>query len=243
MKTNRTAFRFSKNMYSLKIKSIIILSLLSLCAFGQIKSYQPKAFQAARQSTPSAILIDLRKPDFYKGAYISKAINISYEQENFEAEIKKLSTQNVLFLYCQNGEKSEQAAIFMSDLGFKNIHVLEGGFENWIRTPLPYINKSNENLAFYSLEDLKSIVNTNQTVLIDFYATWCKPCKEQDAILKELASEHPNLKILKLDAEKNQMLSHHFEIEEIPTLILFKNKKQVWRRSGLSKKKVLTALL
>jgi thioredoxin 1 len=224
---------------------IFLLFSLSQNIFCQIISLEPKSFKNQLKSTPNVLLLDVRKESQFEKGHISKARNLVYENQEFDKTIENISKETTIFMYCQNGELSNNAGIYMQDLGYKSIFVLSGGFENWIRTPLPYVANSAkfEPLAFYSITDIENLSRKYPLLLLDFYATWCKPCKQQEPILKDLNEKYPNLKIIKIDGDKNQTLSAHFEVEEIPTLILFKNNKQFWRKSGLTKRKQIEALL
>ncbi len=71
-------------------------------------------------------------------------------------------------------------------------------------------------------------------VLIDFHADWCGPCITMEPILEEISKKYSQqLQFLKVDADKNKKLVENFRIRSIPTLILFKTGKEVWRKSGL----------
>jgi thioredoxin 1 len=228
-----------------KINFSIILFLLFQPGFCQFSVLEPKAYKEELKTTPNVLFIDVRSELLYDKGHISKARNLTFENQNFEKNIENISKETSIFLYCQNGETSKNAAVFMQDLGYMKIKILKGGFESWIRTPLPYVASSSkfEPFAFYSIVDIENLSKKHPLLLLDFYASWCKPCKQQEPILKELNEKYPALKIVKIDADKNQTLSTHFEIEEIPTLILFKYSRQTWRKSGLSKRKQLEALL
>jgi len=90
----------------------------------------------------------------------------------------------------------------------------------------------------------KSIINTQTPVLIDFYATWCGPCKTLSPILDSLKKElGSNIKILKIDVDKNQPLAQKNNVKGVPTLLLFKNGKQVWRQSGIVSKNDLIQVI
>jgi thioredoxin 1 len=78
------------------------------------------------------------------------------------------------------------------------------------------------------------IINGERPVLVDFYAEWCGPCKTMSPILKEVAEKvQGNAKIIKIDVDKNQHAASVYKVRGVPTLILFKNGKQVWRQSGV----------
>ncbi|HEX8561687.1 MAG TPA: thioredoxin [Flavobacterium sp.] len=78
------------------------------------------------------------------------------------------------------------------------------------------------------------LINTGKPVLIDFFADWCGPCKMLAPVLKEVKSElGDSVSILKIDVDKNQPLAAQFDVRGVPTMILFKDGKQIWRQSGV----------
>lgn len=94
------------------------------------------------------------------------------------------------------------------------------------------------------MENFKDIINGNQLTLVDFFATWCGPCKQMHPVLEQLkASEGENLRIIKLDVDKNEALANAYRIQSVPTLMLFRNGELLWRQSGAMSLADLKALL
>lgn len=88
------------------------------------------------------------------------------------------------------------------------------------------------------------LVNGEIPVLVDVFADWCAPCKMISPILKEVKSNfNSSLKIIKIDLDKNEQIAEKFQIKCVPTLLLFKNGKLIWRYSGLCEKNELINLI
>jgi len=78
------------------------------------------------------------------------------------------------------------------------------------------------------------IIKGDTPTLVDFHATWCGPCKTLSPILDQLKSKKGQaLRILKIDVDKNPAIADQLGIRGVPTLIYYKNGKQIWRKSGV----------
>ena len=83
------------------------------------------------------------------------------------------------------------------------------------------------------MEKFNEIINGGQLTLVDFFATWCGPCKMMHPVLEQLKDEMgESIRIIKVDVDKNEKLSENYRIQSVPTLILFRGGEAVWRQSG-----------
>lgn len=90
----------------------------------------------------------------------------------------------------------------------------------------------------------KSVVlESDKPVLVDFFATWCGPCRQMSPVLEQVASERSDVKIVKVDVDENQNLASEYGVMSIPTLIYFKNGKAVSQAVGARSKASLEMML
>lgn len=94
------------------------------------------------------------------------------------------------------------------------------------------------------MSKFKSLISGEKPVLVDFFATWCGPCKVQSPILEDLKREvGDKVRIVKVDVDRNPQAAHEYGIRGVPTLILFKDGKPKWRQSGVVQKGVLREII
>ena len=83
------------------------------------------------------------------------------------------------------------------------------------------------------METFLQIINGDKPVLIDFYATWCGPCKAMSPIVEQIGKEmQGQARVIKIDVDKNQAVAAQYQIQAVPTFMIFKKGEMVWRQPG-----------
>ena len=82
---------------------------------------------------------------------------------------------------------------------------------------------------------------SNGIVLVDFYATWCGPCKMLAPVLEEVASDRDELKVVKMDIDENMELAKTYSVMSVPTLMLFKDGNMISKKIGFMPKELITS--
>ena len=84
-----------------------------------------------------------------------------------------------------------------------------------------------------NMEKFNEIIASDKPVLVDFYATWCGPCKMMHPVLEDVAKNvGDNARVIKIDIDKNEELSRVYQVRSVPTLMIFKKGELKWRTSG-----------
>jgi thioredoxin 1 len=90
------------------------------------------------------------------------------------------------------------------------------------------------------MSSFKEILKGDKPVLIDFHATWCGPCQTMSPIIDEVKKHYGDqIRVLKIDVDKNQAASAKYKVRGVPTFLLFKNGEITWRSAGVQSRKDL----
>jgi thioredoxin 1 len=94
------------------------------------------------------------------------------------------------------------------------------------------------------MSSFNQIIQSDQPVLVDFFATWCGPCQMLAPILKDVKTNlGERISIIKIDVDKNQAVAAQYQVRGVPTMILFQNGKQLWRQSGVISKEEIIKII
>lgn len=205
---------------------------------------QADQFNKKLLSTTNPLLLDVRSADEFNKEHIKGAQNVNWNGEDFKSEALKLNKTTPVFVYCLSGGRSASAAAYLRSEGFTTVYELDGGMLKWNAANLPVENGLKESEATsekeMTLEEFNKLLETDKYVLVDFYAVWCGPCKQMEPDLKDIATTMADkVTVVRIDVDKNPTISKHFEIESLPSIHIYKNKKLVFDDIGYKTKKQL----
>ena len=95
-----------------------------------------------------------------------------------------------------------------------------------------------------AMETFNDVISSDRLVLVDFFATWCGPCKAMHPVLEKLKRQlGESIRIIKVDIDKHQQTAMQYGVQAVPTLMLFRNGQQLWRQSGTLSLQQLLAVI
>jgi thioredoxin 1 len=103
------------------------------------------------------------------------------------------------------------------------------------------VNKMEIELSYNTFDE--EVMQSDKPVLVDFWATWCGPCRMLGPVVKQIAEENPDIKVCKVNVDDERQLAMQFNVTSIPTVIAFKNGMEVSRSIGFVPKQKLLDLV
>jgi thioredoxin 1 len=94
------------------------------------------------------------------------------------------------------------------------------------------------------MESFAQLIQSKQPVLVDFFATWCGPCKAMEPVVKDVAkSVEGKVRVVKVDIDKQRQIASQYNVSAVPTFMIFKNGNVIWRHPGMIDKNSLLNML
>ena len=223
----------------------IILSLSLFSCAAQTTGLNAAEFEAGinnKSNKDSIQILDVRTPGEYDGGHIKGALLADWNnKEEFNRRVAFVDKTKPVYVYCLAGGRSAAAAKKMRAEGYEQVYELIGGINAWKAAARPLEGKSDAKQM--SVDEFNSSINSSATVLVDFGAVWCPPCRKMEPVLINLSTNNPGkFKLVKVDGGKDQQILEQYKVTALPVFILFKNGKQVWRRDGIASEKELADL-
>jgi thioredoxin len=226
----------------IKIIASLQLVFVLLSCNAQVKTdLTATEFEKGISNKDSIQILDVRTPGEYEGGHIKGALLADWNnREEFKRRIQFVDKNKPVYVYCLAGGRSAAAAKEMRANGYEKVYELSGGINAWKADNKPLQGKTDAKQM--SMEEFNAAINSTTTVLVDFGAEWCPPCKKMEPVLKSLeANNAGKYKLVKVDGGKDQDILKAYNVTALPVFILFKNGKPVWRKDGVAEEKEIAA--
>jgi len=185
-----------------------------------------------------AQIIDARSFEEYQQNHIKGAINLNASDDaEFQKQVSKLKMDKPVFVYSIANGRSKALSKKLQSKGFLEVYELPGGFSNWVGSGKPVESTTGSGLT---AEQYKKLIHSDNIVLVDIGSKYCGSCKKMIPIIDSLLLSHPkDLKVVKVEFFENKQLGVDLNINSLPTVILYKDDKIVWQKSGISSTAVI----
>ncbi|MBC7440482.1 MAG: thioredoxin fold domain-containing protein [Flavobacterium sp.] len=218
----------------IKLLTLFLLPFLFISCQGQssktVQTIDVKLFAEKLKTTDNPQLLDVRTPEEYSSEHIGNAVNVNWNGNDFVIKANKFDKSKPIFVYCKVGGRSAQAADKLAELGFKEIYNLQGGIMKWNAAGNA---KPSDKIIGMCDQEFGELVKSNDKVMIDFNAKWCAPCQKMKPYILKMETEMKDkIKIVSLDADENKTIVEQLKLEGLPTIIIYKKGKEVWRNVG-----------
>jgi rhodanese-related sulfurtransferase len=206
-------------------------------------SLSPKDFATGITNTAIQVL-DVRTMAEYQSGHLKNSFLADWtNQSEFKERVAHLDKTKPVYTYCLSGVRSRQAADWLQKNGFTTVFNLDGGIVAWKKADMP-VEGGQQVAKQITMEQYLAGIPADKTVLVDIGAVWCPPCKKMEPILDSLAtSKDLHFTLLKINGGDQTQLVKQLNIDGFPTLIIYKNGKEVWRHQGVIDSKALTVQL
>lgn len=190
----------------------------------------------------NAQILDARSPEEYGQNHLERAVNFNTtDKTDFEKESAKLDKSKPVFIYAIANTRSIILAKELTNAGFNDVTVIPGGLSKWIGLGRPVVSTVGKGL---SAQQYSAVVKDDKLVLVNFGSRYCGSCKKLAPAVDSIKNEYSSsLKVVKIEAYENKELTKELGVVELPTLILYKNNKVVWQKSGVTPKPEIEKVL
>ena len=209
-----------------------MLAALQVVSFAGLAQDQVKADEFDKgMHQPGIQLLDVRTAKEFGEGHLPDALQADYtKKEEFFDRIRHLDKTKPVYVYCLSGGRSSAAAKWMRENGYTKVVEMEGGVMAWKKagksltggTPSPQM----------TIADFEKAVKADKLVLVDVGAAWCPPCRKMEPVLKQLQQER-KIRVVNVDGGKDTDVMGKISARSLPTFVLYKNGREVWRKEGI----------
>lgn len=210
---------------------LLIATLISCSSKGQKTNIPVDEFEKAIK-TQKVQLLDVRTAEEYETGHLQQSLQANWNnKEEFIKRVSSLDKNIPVYTYCLSGARSAAATDWLNANGYTAFN-MQGGINKWKAGGKEV--EQNTVVKQLTMKEYLQQIPADKTVLVDFGAVWCPPCKRMDIVLKELQEKYGSkFTLVKIDGGIHTDLLKSLQIEELPTFIIYKNGQQTWTKNGM----------
>jgi rhodanese-related sulfurtransferase len=226
----KIALRMNRIKYKISLTMAAVL-IFSCTGSAQKSNLSVQEFEKGISQKDIQVL-DVRTAPEYQSGHLANTFLADWtNKQEFAERVAALDKSKPVYVYCLSGGRSNAAVNWLNKNGY-TAYSLSGGINAW--------NKENKPLEAVTpvkqitMEAYLASIPKDKTVLVDFSAQWCPPCKKMEPVLQTLLKEHGSkFTLLQFDGGTQTDLCKALQINALPTFILYKKGKPVWQREGV----------
>jgi thioredoxin 1 len=227
---------------------IIFLQMFS-GIYSQGESIKQVSSEKFREliSENKGVLLDVRTAREYKNGHIPDAGNLNYYALDFRKKLILLPLEQPIFLYCNTGYRSENAAEYLIKNGYTQVYNLQHGIMEWELRNHPLVIEPGANPDTDNNMDpsqYQAIIQSDSLVFFDFYAPWCGPCRKMMPMIDSLIVDYyEEIRIYKINVDASKKLVRELELVGVPYLAILRKGKVLFSNNGAISRQELTKQL
>jgi len=199
----------------------------------------PEEFEKAL-ANKNIQLLDVRTAGEYRSGHINGSLQADWlNTAEFDSRTIHLDKSKPVYVYCQSGARSSEAAKSLVEKGFKEVVNLKGGISAWKKSGKK-LEAEDASKMQTSQPDYNALTSSSSLVLVDFGAEWCPPCKKMEPVIASFMQEQGSkVKLVKMDGGIETGIMNTLKVEGLPTFIIYRNGKETNRKQGIMSKEEL----
>lgn len=237
-------YNFKRSTFVSMFKPLVIaVLLLASCKSNTSGKLGLDAFNQIA-SNNNAQIIDLRPQAEFDSGHIVNAASFVPNSPELDAYIDLLYKDVPVCLLGGNQDDNSKLIEKLKSKGFKNINELDGGMSAWINAKLPIQKTLPKKIYPNDTIKFDDAINGGKLVMVDFNATWCKPCKMMQPSIDRVHDDRSSEVIVySIDVDEFPQYNEKYQIKSIPLVLLFKNGKLLHRSEGLLEESKINELI
>ena len=176
-------------------------------------------------------LLDVRTATEFNTGHLPDALQADFtKKDQFFDRIQHLDKTKPVYIYCLSGGRSAAAAKWMRSNGYTNVVEMEGGVIAWKKAGKTLTG--GDTGPQMTTAAYESAVKGKGWVLADVGGAWCPPCRKMEPLVQQFVKDR-QVKRVNIDGGKDTEVMKYIHANELPTFVLYKDGKEVWRKEGL----------